>query len=147
MDACKALNATITEMNIQDFEQSFGTSETRRNFLQELKELIKIIEEGFTNYKIIVYGSFITDKETPSDIDVIVEACAGIGDKGIGNNSTFRKVAPPNVHVFTARMNRQAGPAQAASPAIDLVDKFNKTERNIKNGITCREAIEIIKNI
>jgi hypothetical protein len=70
--------AKISDVSLEDFvnffEKNFKNSVTRKilceNFLQYVDDLSKILKED--SFEILIDGSFVTNKENPNDIDIVV---------------------------------------------------------------------------
>ena len=77
-------------MNLSEFKTTYVTNEHRVALFAELQKFIKDVEEYFHPYTIAVYGSFITEKPDPSDIDVLLHGYVKRDKVGKYNPKLFR---------------------------------------------------------
>jgi predicted nucleotidyltransferase len=63
----------LYEITLDEMKNKFGQGSSRRNWLmQRLEEIIKIADGTGYLERVIVWGSFVTAKETPNDIDLLL---------------------------------------------------------------------------
>lgn len=69
-------------MNLQELEASHVQDGRRRELFDRLVEQIDVWNEEFSGLEVWLFGSFLTDKPEPGDIDILVTApLAGNGFK------------------------------------------------------------------
>ena len=61
----------VHSATLDEFQQRFGFNRWRQQLLQNLDELINVASRAGA-VRIIIDGSFVTDKETPGDIDAVL---------------------------------------------------------------------------
>jgi len=67
----------ITILSLQEIESQFATNEHRRALYDLLVSQIEQTQRQYDNLSVLLFGSFITKKEIPEDIDLIVSyACS-----------------------------------------------------------------------
>lgn len=59
-------------MKIDQFKAKYAFNERREFLFDELERFIKKVDEFLSPYLLAVYGSYITNKPAPGDIDVIL---------------------------------------------------------------------------
>lgn len=131
--------ATLTE-----FKTRFGTNETRCGLLKELEVFLQALAQNFQNFRVLVYGSFISKKPEPGDIDVMVHTFATPKDLGFSKFKKLQELASENVDVFTLDLHMSFGSPETPLDAELMVEKFNAREAHIAKGIRCINAIELV---
>jgi len=75
----------IHDCSLEDIRASFGTSQRREILVRNLSRYIQNLRQtGFAGW-IIVDGSFATDKENPTDVDIVL---------AIGEDCNYSILAP-----------------------------------------------------
>lgn len=59
-------------MNIEEFRRRYATNRHREYLFSEFKEYLDHTSEFLLPYNVLVFGSFVTVKENPSDVDILV---------------------------------------------------------------------------
>ncbi len=131
--------ATLTE-----FKTRFGTNKTRCGLLKDLEVFLQALEQNFQSFRVLAYGSFISNKPEPGDIDVMVHAFATPKDRGFNKFKKLQELASENVDVFTLNLQMSFGSPESLPDAELMVEKFNALEAHIAKGINCVDAIELV---
>lgn len=61
----------IHRADLVEVQKRFGSNDTRRTLLRHLDNFVELVR-SVSAKKLILDGSFVTDKENPADIDVIL---------------------------------------------------------------------------
>lgn len=130
-------------MSLAELSAEYGTNETRANLLSELETFLHALEQNFSVYRLLVYGSFLTAKEDPSDIDVMTHVCGSPSDAGFSKITFLRHLAPPHIDVFTLSLSKSYGEVRLPPSAHSMVESFNNLDRHLHNGTTCHSAVEL----
>ncbi|MTJ94016.1 MAG: hypothetical protein F8N36_14335 [Desulfovibrio sp.] len=115
--------------SITEFRRRYGTTERRRYLLAALdREIANLLSFG-TRIQIFVFGSFLTKKPEPGDIDLLV--------RGHANTpfAPYNSVCPGDIQVkssFSVMGSRSYSRSE-------IVEKFNGDHKNVKNGIFINE--------
>lgn len=127
----------IKKLNIDEFAEQYVTNERRRILFEKLLEELQLIRSQCRRFRVIVFGSFITNKEKPNDIDLMIS------------------IIPDQDHIFDFMTD---GMQQKNDDEVDiqyqkaeyflknaqqLVDFFNENPLNKKNGIQIQNCVEI----
>lgn len=142
----RALNPMIREMSFAELSAEYGTNEARVNLLAELEVFLKTLDENFSVYRLLVYGSFLAAKENPSDIDVMAHVCACPSDAGFSNITILRRVAPPHIDVFTLSLSKSYEEGRSPPTAHSMVESFNNLDSHLSNGTACHSAVELTRS-
>ena len=67
-------------MTIEDFKINYVYNERRLQLFNTLIEVINYYKQHSTEFKFVIFGSFITDKELPCDIDILQDTV--LNEKG-----------------------------------------------------------------
>jgi len=59
-------------MKIEVFKDLYVTNTQREKVFSEFTDFLNTVREYLAPYVVLVYGSFITEKEIPNDIDVLL---------------------------------------------------------------------------
>ncbi len=136
----------IKAMSLTELSAEYGTNETRVNLLSELKAFRDILDENFSVYRLLVYGSFLTAKDNPSDIDVMAHICASPSDAGFSRITFLRHVAPPHIDVFTLNLSKSFDVRRSPPTAQSMVESFNNLDSHLDNGTACHLAVELTRS-
>ena len=132
------MKAEITTMTLEEFRTAYAINDRRRHLIDELLEELKVIARQCRKFSIIVFGSYITDKDEPDDIDVLIsllpkkECVFAIMKEGIEKE-----------HQKEVDIQFQRGEYYTKS-AESLIDFFNENPFNLKKGIRIRKAVELL---
>jgi predicted nucleotidyltransferase len=137
----------IENLTYCQFRGRFETSPERSVLLVELNQFLKHLQSNYSNYRILVYGSFISEKTAPGDVDVMVYVCSTPTDPGFAKISELRKLTNEAVDVFALKLSSSFMPAEPIPDAAAMVQEFNAREAHIAKGIFCGDAIELLSSV
>ena len=113
----------ITILSLQEIESQFATNEHRRALYDLLVSQIEQTQRQYDNLSVLLFGSFITKKEIPEDIDLIVSyACSEERYSG-----PPARVAGKQVDLHRYRLDTLSAAA--------ALRRFNGEPRNVEKGI------------
>jgi predicted nucleotidyltransferase len=129
----------ITSYTPDEFRKTFAYNKRRRYLYGLLREELALIKCQCTAVRVLVFGSYITDKEEPRDIDLLLSLIAEkervyeVWTKGL------RLTHPDevDVHYYKTQLYIKDGEC--------LLAHFNANPKNELYGIAIREAVEIIE--
>lgn len=127
----------VKKLDIDEFARCYATNERRRDLFKKFIEELQLVRSQCSRLRVIVFGSYITNKEEPNDIDLMIS------------------LIPDQDHVFDFMTD---GMQQKNDDEVDiqyqkaeyflknaqqLVDFFNENPLNKKNGIQIENCVEI----
>jgi len=81
----------VYKVTLDEVREVFGTGSARRKWLVEnLKEIIALAKSTRKLERVIIWGSFVSDKELPQDIDLLLIMKEGFSIDKV--NSEMRRV-------------------------------------------------------
>jgi hypothetical protein len=132
-------------MTFADFKKQFGWNTHRQNLLADLAPFVAQLQANFATFRVVAYGSFISDKSEPGDIDLMVHVVSTPADPGFISIGRVRTLASASLDVFTLRLSKSLDSPPTALPAADeMIADFNARESHIEKGIRCDAGIELI---
>lgn len=135
----------ITSLTLDQFKVQYGATQKRKLLLAELEQFLANLTENFSSYRVLVYGSFISLKPEPGDIDVMVSVICSPKDAGFARFKNLQELATSNVDVFTLNLKSSFGATEPVPDAEAMVIAFNAREAHVTTGIHCSDAIEPVK--
>jgi hypothetical protein len=122
-------------MNLPQFIEKFGTNERRAHLVECFLDDLKGLKEYYGNLQIFVFGSFVTAKEEPTDIDVLTRGTAK------KHFETYKTKHAGKIQILPSASLTGGGRYTRA----DVVRIFNEFDANLKNGIviTVDQVIEV----
>jgi predicted nucleotidyltransferase len=104
-----------------------------------LKQYLSELLEITTKVQVIVFGSFITQKEQPNDIDILLSCYDSNGYNKILIRLLNKQYieGKPQIHIFTQEN-------ATAVNGYNLIYAFNEDKNNKIKGIEIKEFVEII---
>ncbi len=132
------MKATITTMTLKEFRTTYAINDRRRHLIKELLGELEVIARQCRKFSIIVFGSYISDKDEPGDIDVLISLLPK-------KNCVYAllKKGLEKEHEKEVDIQFQRGEYYTRS-AESLVDYFNENPLNLKKGIRIRRAVELL---
>ncbi|WP_430227679.1 DUF6932 family protein [Paraburkholderia tropica] len=134
-------------MSFDEFKQYFGYNEHRLSLLAELESFLQTVGAQFSSFRVLAFGSFITDKEKPGDFDLLMHITCTMNDQGFRDATTLGRfvkslnLAKLNVH---GNLSKSFPPDEIAlKSAQQIVDDFNDAPKNRAGKISCTHAIEL----
>lgn len=134
----------ISTATLPDFKSRFGANQARLVLLAALDDFLLTLQANFKSFRILAYGSFISDKEYPSDIDVMVHVCGTSIDPGFNKFKTVGELAVLGIDVFTLSLSMSFDKPQPPPDAESMLEHFNGLESHLENGTKCDHAIELL---
>jgi len=132
------MKASIRTMTLEEFRGVFAVNERRSYLLGELLEELNVVARQCEKVSVIVFGSYITGKEEPGDIDVLVSL---VPKKD--HVYSIMKNGLEKEHVKNVDVQFQRGEYFTKS-AGQLVDYFNGNPYNFRKGIRIDRAVELL---
>jgi predicted nucleotidyltransferase len=133
-----------SSLTIAQFRSQFGTTPDRLRLLSEFEGFLTQLRSNFTQYRVLVYGSFISQKQVPRDIDVIVSVSSSPTDPGFNKFSKLQALATQCVDVFTLNLKSSFDAVDPVPDAESMIVAYNTREAHTAKGIHCKAAIEIV---
>lgn len=131
-------------MTIPELRAKFGTNDTRLSLLDELDAFVASLRSNFSVFRLLVFGSFITSKELPSDIDVMAYVLATPEDPGFNKFLQLKTLAPASIDVFTLHLSMSFGSPRPLPAAESMIAAFNSLEAHVASGTACQFAVELV---
>lgn len=111
-------------MTEEEFVATYCTSARREELFAELKHAMRIVRESMDPVRVVVYGSFVTEKEFPGDIDVLL--CGDLRPER-WTSEPFQPPSSETVHIkATVRL---PGPKPTLPDAESMIAGFNEANR------------------
>ncbi|WP_106351228.1 DUF6932 family protein [Paraburkholderia fungorum] len=130
-------------MTFADFEKQFGWNTHRQNLLADFGPFVAQLRANFSSFKIVAYGSFISGKSAPGDIDLMVHVVSTPADPGFTPIIRIRTLAPATLDVFTLSLFKTLDSPPALPSADEMIADFNARESHIEKSIHCDTGIEL----
>jgi predicted nucleotidyltransferase len=127
----------IVSYTTGDFRERFAGNERRRYLYDLFMEELALIRSQCSIVRVLVFGSYITDKEEPRDIDLLLSLIAGkdcvyeVWTKGLRLNHPDEV----DVHYYKTQLY--------IKDAEGLLRHFNSNPKNELYGIAINDAAEI----
>lgn len=138
------LGPMTATMTLSQFRAKFGTNETRVLLLDDLEIFMASLQSNFRNSRVLVFGSFLSDKDYPGDIDVMAYVLASPTDSGFNKFLQLQPLAPASIDVFTLQLSMSFGPPQPLPTAEAMISAFNSLEAHVASATSCTSAIELV---
>ena len=130
-------------MTLETLRQEYGTTTERNSLLDSLEDEILYYKENTTILLLVVFGSFINDREknVPGDIDILVGGL--LTPEGVNQlNDKFKLPTKNHEHID---MHGSFGMGeklnQSVNTAEKIIQKFNSNKKNIEKDISVGEHI------
>ena len=131
-------------MEIQKFKSEFVFNTHRQEMYANFEEYLEYLKSIFEFVTIIVFGSFITEKEQPNDIDILV---FGNPNKKGWNEIDERLKINRGLSLDTKEfINTKFEIILSPIDADCMINQFNNQENNKQKGIEIKNYIEIELN-
>lgn len=134
----------ITFATLPEFKACFGTNEKRRTLLASLDAFLDALQANFRSFRVLAYGSFITEKEEPGDIDVMVYVCSTPVDSGFNKVGRLQQLANKDMDVFSLKVCMSFDQPTEPHDAAAMVEGFNGLDAHVIKKIRCDRAIELV---
>lgn len=126
-------------MNMDEFRETYVFNSHRNRIFLELQDYANTVSEYLSPHLLIVFGSFISEKEKPNDIDILLH--------GFVKTKKFRKfdirmlLSRNSIHVE----NEISALMQETNlmTASELVEWFESSEKNRSIGIKVGKWVQL----
>jgi predicted nucleotidyltransferase len=124
------------KLSIQEFKNEYSFNEYRETMISSFEDYLDYLKSIFKNFKVVIFGSFITEKEDPNDIDILV--FGSLNNKGksdiLSQGGKLKKY--DYIHSKFQTTNDVIETNQ-------MICKFNNEPTNVESGISIKNYIEI----
>lgn len=127
----------ITPLTLLQFKKKYCFSRTRADLFDKLTAELDNIGEQIEKMRILVFGSFLSEKEEPSDIDIIISLVPNRDSMYMFMTDGLYRLYPEEIDI---QYNRHELLLDSAE---HLIQVFNKNPFNKKQGITIEECVEL----
>lgn len=127
----------IKKLTLDEFAGKFSFSD-RRKYLHDLfVDEMEFIKSQCSQLRVLVFGSYITSKRNPRDIDVLLSLIACEEAVYTVWTDGLRQRHPKEVDIHYYKTQ------QFIKDAAGLLKHFNKNPKNELQGISIKKAVEI----
>ena len=126
-------------MNMEEFRQTYVVNSHRNKIFLELLDYANVVNQYLFPYLLLVYGSFISEKENPNDIDILLHGF--VKTRKIREFDIRALLSQNSVHVtndISALMLETK-----LMTASELVEWFESGDENKAKGIKVGEWVQI----
>lgn len=127
-------------MNITEFREKYATNDHRINLFASFEKFIENAEEYLSPFSIAIYGSYITEKDNPSDIDIILHGFVKNEKFDTYNPALFRLESPIHIKAF---ISQSFGDKQLKNMN-KIISEFSSSEENKKKNFRVDSYVEIV---
>lgn len=126
-------------MNVDEFREAYVVNRHRNRIFLDFLEYAKTVKKFLSPCLLLAYGSFVSEKEKPNDIDILLQ--------GFVKTRKFREfdirmlLSRNSVHV-TNDISALMQEAKLMT-AGELIEWFESAEKNKANGIKVGEWVQI----
>ncbi len=127
----------MPEITIEELEKQYSTNEHRKELLDQFKDELGEWRDYLAEVRIWLFGSYLTDKEQPEDIDILL---AGRLKTGTSFPPKLPRKHKDRIHVIS---NLGTG---MLSTKNDLIQKFNSNQNNVVKNIklSADEVVDLL---
>ncbi len=93
-------------MNQSAFASRYATNKHRQALYEELLGYLDMVKRYLSLYCLVVFGSFISDKELPNDVDLILHGHVRNDMLGTFNVETFRSQGKLHIKLEISAMKQ-----------------------------------------
>jgi hypothetical protein len=127
----------ITHYTLDEFRDAFASSDRRKYLYGLFLEEMELIRSQCAVVRVLVFGSYITAKEEPNDIDLLIALIADSDSVYEVWTRGLRRAHPDEVDVHYYKTQVYVNDAEG------LLRHFNANPKNELYGIAIRDAAEI----
>lgn len=120
------------QITLLQLEEKHAWNARRRELLKKLKEELDQFARCSTGYRAVVYGSYLTEKPEPGDMDLIIAYDRRMGAKNCRSGFGFPFLHKGDIQIKT---EERMGCTTPLPSAADLVKGFNDFPTNAAKGI------------
>lgn len=128
----------IKKITIDEFARKFSYNERRKYLYDLFVEEMESIQSQCSQLRVLVFGSYITSKKNPQDIDVLISLIACEESVYTIWKDGLQQKHPKEVDLNYYKTQ------QYIKDADGLLEHFNKNPKNELQGIAIKKAIEIL---
>jgi len=128
----------LEQINLRAFRKRFATNDRRREIFQSLVDELGLLRSQCQAMRVLVFGSYITDKDEPGDVDVLV---SGVPRQDIAFEVEvhgFARGEHPDVDLFWERAVRFPATPER------LIERFNRNASNRESHIEIVRVVEVL---
>ena len=126
-------------MNMDEFEKTYVVNDHRKRIFLEFLDYASAVKEYLSPYLLLVYGSFISDKKNPRDIDILLHGFVKTRKLREFDIRTLLSKKPVHVTNDIAAIMQET----ELMTASELVEWFESGEENKANGIKVGEWVQV----
>lgn len=121
----------------------YGSTQRRKDLLRDLEQLLDLVCSQFSKKRVLLFGSFITDKPEPSDLDVMLAIETVPGDSGFNKYRCKSDLPKGGLDIFALQFTTSFEP-RGIGTAEEMVEEFNSLPAHQQKNIRCRGYVEIL---
>ncbi|MFC1670192.1 DUF6932 family protein [Spirochaetota bacterium] len=127
----------IRKFILAEFKEKYSCNEHRSEIHNMFIEDLKCIKSQCKQIRVLVFGSYITKKENPKDIDILISLIPNADNLYCIMKNGLKQNYPDFVDVQFNKTQYWLKETEA------LLNYFNNNPLNVKKGIRIKDAIEI----
>jgi len=127
----------VARMTLEELSGRFAVNEQRRRLFDLLVDELASIQTQCRSLRVLVFGSYISDKDSPHDIDILISLIPNEECVYALWTGGLRREHPDEVDVHYYKTQRYIKDAEG------LLEHFNSNPKNELQGIAIRDAVEI----
>jgi predicted nucleotidyltransferase len=113
-------------MDLEELKIKYATNEHREQLYTDLMDYLKVLENELEPYMVILFGSYITEKDEPKDIDMLIHGYY----KKFPDYAVRKSVKGEHpIHSHSVNVSITIGEMILMS-AEDVVNRFVNSEKN-----------------
>lgn len=124
------------KVTIHNLRERYAWNDTRSDLLACLERDLEKVAHALVSYRVVIYGSFVSNKDEPRDIDVLLT-----GNFKPGEFPPISFVSGSHVHWKTYLSE---GHSPSLPSAEQMVVSFNSEPANRAKGIEVKEWVELV---
>jgi hypothetical protein len=128
---CRDEKIRCMRLTLMQLEETYAWNDRRRELLGKLKEELAQITRCSTGYRAVLYGSYLTKKTDPGDIDLIIAYDRRMGAKNCGSME-FPFLHKGDIQI---KLSERQGYTTPLPSAESLVLEFNEFPTNASKDI------------
>jgi predicted nucleotidyltransferase len=128
----------LTQLTLEELSGRYAGNEQRKRLFDLFVDELKSIQAQCSRLRVLVFGSYITGKNSPRDIDVLISLIPSDDCMYTLWTEGLHREHPDEVDVHYYKTQRYIKDAEG------LLVHFNNNRINELQGIAIRDAVEII---
>ncbi|MEL7799684.1 DUF6932 family protein [Idiomarina loihiensis] len=131
----------MEKINIVEFKARYATNKHRIVLFEELERFLEKVDDFLSPYSVAIYGSYITDKSDPSDVDLLLHGFV----KETKHSDYTPKTLVPEGHVHLQKFITSYTLCEKKLKDMSvIIDEFCSTEANRERRFEINEYVEIL---